>query len=64
MMWLDITAHFKTFNYDNSGFIVLIPTIIMENDEYVVLIHIQKNNIETLQNTNRRLSITHRKEDI
>jgi glycosyltransferase involved in cell wall biosynthesis/protein-L-isoaspartate O-methyltransferase len=55
----DVTSHFKTLNYDDSGFSFLVPSHILDNGNYAIFIQIKKGTIETVQFTNSMLNIQH-----
>ena len=58
----DVTAHFKATNYDDSGFSVLIPNLILENGSYKVGIHIKKDDVEAFQYVDLSVIVSHKKD--
>lgn len=48
----DVTAHFKTFNFDNSGFHAIVLKNEIESGEYRIGLFLKKDSIHTLQFTN------------
>lgn len=53
----DVTAHFRSYNYDDSGFCAVIANHEIENGLYKVGIYIKKDNIETFQYTDKVVKI-------
>lgn len=53
----DVTAHFKSLNFDDSGFSITINKNKLEPGTYKVGIYIRKINIEALQYTDREIKI-------
>jgi phosphoglycerol transferase len=53
----DVTAHFKSYNYDDSGFLAVIAKNEIENGLYKVGIYIKKDNIEAFQYTDKVVKI-------
>lgn len=53
----DITAFFKTFNYDNSGFKALIHKLALEAGQYKIGIYIKDGGDEQLKITDRTIEV-------
>lgn len=53
----DVTAHFKTMNFDDSGFFAFIPKGDLEAGQYKIGIYIKKDNTNAFQYTDKIITI-------
>jgi hypothetical protein len=53
----DVTAHFKTFNFDDSGFSVVISKDTLESGKYRLGIYIKKDDLEAFKYTDKIIPI-------
>jgi hypothetical protein len=53
----DVTAHFKTMNFDDSGFFAFIPKGDLEPGQYRIGIYVKKGKMNALQYTDKIISV-------
>jgi glycosyltransferase involved in cell wall biosynthesis len=53
----DVTAHYNTLNFDDSGFSAFIPSILLDKGEYDVFIYIKKGAVKAMQFTENKVTI-------